>query len=162
LPTDYGMPCAVSGFEPLDLLAAVAALVDAVTTGSPGVFNTYARSVRPEGNPVALQMLDAVFEVGPAAWRGFGMIPASGLNVRPELGHRDAARRFSVQVETVPEPTACRCGEVLRGAIDPTDCALFRRLCTPRSPVGPCMVSAEGACAAYYKYGEGLPEGDSA
>jgi hydrogenase expression/formation protein HypD len=157
LPTEYGMSCAVSGFEPLDLLAAVASLVEAVTTGTPGVFNTYTRSVRPAGNPVALQMLDSVFEVAPAVWRGFGVIPASGLRLRSELAHRDAARRFSVQVEVVPEPAGCRCGEVLRGAIDPTDCALFRRVCTPRNPVGPCMVSAEGACAAYYKYGEGLP-----
>jgi hydrogenase expression/formation protein HypD len=79
------------------------------------------------------------------------------LSIRPELAHRDAARRFSVQVEVVPEHSGCRCGEVLRGAIDPMDCSLFRRLCTPRNPIGPCMVSAEGACAAYYKYGEGLP-----
>ena len=156
LPSDYGIPCAVSGFEPLDLLAAIDALVTSVVTGTPEVFNTYARSVRPEGNLVALKMLDSVFQAGPAAWRGFGVIPASGLSVRPELAHRDAARRFPVQVEAVPEPAGCRCGDVLRGAIIPPACALFRRLCTPRNPVGPCMVSAEGACAAYYKYGEGI------
>ncbi len=157
LPTDYGMPCAISGFEPLDLLAAVAALVHAVTTETPGVFNTYPRTVRPEGNAVAQRMLESVFEIAPVAWRGFGTIPASGLGIQPELAHRDAARRFCLKVEAVPEPAGCRCGEVLRGAIDPTDCGLFRRVCTPRSPVGPCMVSAEGACAAYYKFGEGLP-----
>jgi hydrogenase expression/formation protein HypD len=157
LPTDYKMSCAVSGFEPLDLLSAVASLVEAVVTDTPGVFNTYARSVRPAGNPVALRMLASVFEVAAVPWRGFGVIPASGLSIRPELVHRDAALRFSVQVEVVPEAPGCRCGEVLRGAIETTDCALFRRVCTPRNPVGPCMVSAEGACAAYYKYGEGLP-----
>ncbi len=154
LPKDYGMPCAVAGFEPLDLLSAIAALVHAKVEQVPGVFNTYARSVRPEGNPVALRMLDEVFEVGPSLWRGFGEIPASGLHLRKALMDRDAAERFPVEIDIVPEPRGCRCGEVLRGVINPTDCALFRSVCTPRNPVGPCMVSAEGACAAYYKYAE--------
>ncbi|MGC9467199.1 MAG: hydrogenase formation protein HypD [Anaerolineae bacterium] len=154
LPDEYGIPCAVSGFEPLDMLSAIAALVHAVAEGAPDVFNTYARSVRPEGNLVARKMLDQVFEVGASAWRGFGSIPASGLTLRPAYAHWDAAKRFPVEVETASEPPGCRCGEVLRGTIAPTDCALFRRVCTPRNPVGPCMVSAEGACAAYYKYAE--------
>lgn len=156
LPRDYGVPCAVSGFEPLDLLSAVAALVHSVVENAPGVFNTYARSVRPDGNPVALEMLDQVFEIGPSWWRGFGTVPDSGLHFRAAWQHRDAARRFPVEVATVAEPAGCRCGDVLRGVIDPTACALFRRVCTPRNPVGPCMVSAEGACAAFYKYGETL------
>lgn len=156
LPEAYGMPCAVSGFEPLDLLGAIAALVHATATKAPAVFNTYARSVGAAGNPVAQQMLDHVFEVGPSAWRGFGLIPNSGLAIQPALAQWDAAQRFPVEVETTPEPTGCRCGEVLRGVIDPTECSLFRRVCSPRHPVGPCMVSAEGACAAYYKYGESL------
>ncbi|MGC9521375.1 MAG: hydrogenase formation protein HypD [Anaerolineae bacterium] len=154
LAEDYGIPCAVAGFEPLDLLSAIAALVHARIVGVPGIFNTYARSVRSRGNPVALQMLDEVFEVGPSRWRGFGEIPASGLHLRGAMAHRDAAKRFPVEVDIVPEPTGCRCGEVLRGVIDPTECALFRRVCTPRNPIGPCMVSAEGACAAYYKYAD--------
>jgi hydrogenase expression/formation protein HypD len=158
LPTDYGMPCAVAGFEPLDLLHAIAALVHATVEKAPGVFNTYARSVRTDGNPVAQQMLDRVFAVGAAEWRGFGVIPNSGLNLRASFAHRDAAKRFPVEVETVEDPIGCRCGEVLRGVIDPTVCPLFRRLCTPRNPIGPCMVSAEGACAAYYKYGEQVGE----
>ena len=154
LPADYGMPCAVAGFEPLDLLGAIAALVRASVQGMPGVFNTYGRSVRTEGNPVAQRMLNDAFEVVPAAWRGFGEIPASGLALRESLRHRDAAEVFPVDVPPGEEPVGCRCGEVLRGVIDPTACGLFRRVCTPRNPVGPCMVSAEGACAAYYKYAE--------
>jgi len=154
LPEHYGIPCAVAGFEPLDLLAAIAALVHAMAEKTPGVFNTYGRSVRPEGNPVAQQMLDRVFEVATTPWRGFGDIPASGLRIRESFAHRDASLRFPVEVEAVDDPPGCRCGEVLRGVIDPTECALFRRVCTPRNPIGPCMVSAEGACAAYYKYGE--------
>ena len=154
LPEDYGIPCAVAGFEPLDLLSAIAALVHAVAEKAPGVFNTYARSVQPDGNPVALRLLDQVFDVRPAAWRGFGEIPASGLALNATFAHRDAALRFPVEVAPVPEPKGCRCGEVLRGVIDPSACGLFRRVCTPRNPIGPCMVSAEGACAAFYKYGE--------
>lgn len=154
LPQDYGIPCAVAGFEPLDLLGAIAALVHAVATGQPGVFNTYGRSVRASGNPVAQRMLDQVFEVVPTPWRGFGEIPESGLRLRPFFTHRDAATRFPVEVASTGEPPGCRCGEVLHGVIDPTECALFRQVCTPRNPVGPCMVSAEGSCAAYYKYGD--------
>jgi hydrogenase expression/formation protein HypD len=154
LPEDYAIPCAVAGFEPLDLLSAIAALVRATVDETPAVINSYGRGVRAKGNPVAQLLLERVFEVGPAAWRGFGEIPASGLTLSAAFADFDAARRFPMKLPTTPEPTACRCGEVLRGVIAPTDCALFRRVCTPRNPVGPCMVSAEGACAAYYKYGE--------
>jgi hydrogenase expression/formation protein HypD len=157
LPRDYAMPCAVAGFEPLDILGAVAALVRAVTesnTETTPVINTYSRSVRPEGNPTAQRIMEQVFEVKSAAWRGFGMIPASGLALRPAFASYDAAVRFGPKLDVPPakEPPGCRCGEVLRGVIAPTTCALFGQVCTPRSPVGPCMVSAEGACAAYYKY----------
>jgi len=154
LPADYGIPCAVSGFEPLDLLGAIAALVHAVVEATPGIYNTYARSVPPAGNPTAMRMLDQVFDVRAAAWRGFGEIPRSGLVLNAAHAHRDAARRFPVEVTATPEPRGCRCGEVLRGVIEPSACGLFRRVCTPRNPIGPCMVSAKGACAAFYKYGE--------
>ena len=157
LPQTYGMPCAVAGFEPLDLLSAIAALVHAAVTQTPTVVNSYGRSVRPGGNPVAQAMMTRVFEIGPAMWRGFGEIPASGLTLRETFAPCDAARRFPIEIEPAEKPTACRCGEVLRGLIAPTECPLFRRVCTPRNPVGPCMVSAEGACAAYFKYeDEGL------
>jgi len=136
----------------LDMLGAIAALVQSVVSGKPAVVNTYGRGVRAEGNPVAQQMLDRVFAIGPAAWRGFGEIPASGLALRAAFAHRDAAKLFLIDVTPAKEPIGCRCGEVLRGIISPTECTLFRRICSPRNPIGPCMVSAEGACAAYYKY----------
>mgnify|MGYP000954801610 CR=1 FL=1 len=152
LPQAYGIPCAVSGFEPLDLLGAIAALVRSAIRQEPAVVNAYGRSVRPEGNPVAQQMMAQVFDVSTAAWRGFGSIPGSGLTLKEAFAHRDAAKLFPSEVTAAAEPPGCRCGEVLRGVLLPTECPLFRRLCSPRNPVGPCMVSAEGACAAYFKY----------
>ncbi|MDF1513012.1 MAG: hydrogenase formation protein HypD [Anaerolineae bacterium] len=152
LPQIYGISCAVSGFEPLDLLYAIHALVKADLDHIPDVFNTYGRSVQEEGNLIAQHMIEEVFEVSPAEWRGFGSIPDSGLRIRASLSHRDAAALFPLDVPVRQEPPGCRCGEVLRGVIEPPECALFQRACTPRNPVGPCMVSAEGSCAAYYKY----------
>ncbi len=154
LPEEYGIGCAVAGFEPLDLLAAIAALVGMAEEGRAEVANAYGRSVREEGNPTAQEVMGRVFTVATADWRGFGPVPASGLALRPEFVHRDAALAFPVEVTPAPEPKGCRCGEVLRGVLEPTECPLFRRVCTPQTPVGPCMVSAEGACAAHYQYGE--------
>ena len=153
LPRDYGLSCAIAGFEPLDILRAIEALVHRAVEGEPAVDNAYGRSVRAEGNRVALDTMDRVFEVGPADWRGLGVVPASGLHLRPAYARFDAARAFPVEVAPAQEPKGCRCGEVLRGVVLPTECRLFRRACTPLRPVGPCMVSAEGACAAYYAYG---------
>ncbi len=152
LPREYAIPCAVAGFEPLDILSAIGALVQAVVADEPAVINTYARGVRPEGNPVAQQLLAQVFAVESADWRGFGAIPESGLTLREAFAHHDAARLFPGNVTPTPELPGCRCGDVLRGVIAPTGCPLFRRVCSPRNPVGPCMVSAEGACAAYFQY----------
>jgi hydrogenase expression/formation protein HypD len=154
LPGDYGIPVAISGFEPLDILRAILALVEMVEEGHHDVVNAYARSVRLEGNPAAQQAMERVFEVAEADWRGFGPVPASGLQIREEYARFDAARAFPVEIEPAREPPGCRCGEVLRGVLLPPECALFGRACTPQSPVGPCMVSAEGACAAYYRYDE--------
>ena len=153
LPDDYGISCVVSGFEPLDILRGVATLVDLHERNETTVCNAYGRSVRAEGNRVALEMMEQVFEVSASEWRGFGSIPASGLVLRSAYAHRDAARVFPVEVAPAIEPKGCRCGDVLRGVLEPTACALFRRVCSPRTPVGPCMVSSEGACAAYYRYG---------
>ena len=152
LPREYGVSCAVSGFEPLDILSAIGALVQAVIAEQPAVINTYARGVRAEGNLVARQLLARVFEVRPANWRGFGVLPDSGLALRESFAHYDAARLFSVDAHPAPEPAGCRCGDVLRGVLLPTECAIFRRVCSPRTPIGPCMVSGEGACAAYFQY----------
>jgi len=153
LPDDHGIPCAIAGFEPLDILRAVLALVEMAEEGRPGVANAYARSVRPEGNVVACQTLGRVFEVADTEWRGFGTVPASGLRLREAYARFDAARVFPMEVPPTREPPGCRCGEVLRGVLLPTECSLFAQVCTPQSPIGPCMVSAEGACAAYYQYG---------
>ncbi|MFZ5915951.1 MAG: hydrogenase formation protein HypD [Chloroflexota bacterium] len=154
LPRDHGIPVAVAGFEPLDILRAVRALVEQVESGRPGVINTYSRSVRPEGNRTAVGVMDRVFEVSDAGWRGFGSVPQSGLSLRPAYARFDAARVFDVDPGPVREHKGCRCGEVLRGVVSPPECPLFRRTCTPQNPIGPCMVSAEGACAAHYLYGE--------
>jgi hydrogenase expression/formation protein HypD len=153
LPQDYGISCVVAGFEPLDILRGVAALVELHEKGEAAVVNVYGRSVRQAGNRIALDMLDRVFAVGPAEWRGFGTIPDSGYALREAYAHRDAAQVFDVEVPPVSEPKGCRCGEVLRGVLEPSECGLFRTICSPRTPIGPCMVSSEGACAAYYRYG---------
>ena len=154
LPEKYGIPCAVAGFEPLDLLRAILALVTMAEEDDPRVDNTYIRSVRRAGNPSAQQALERVFKVADAEWRGFGTVPQSGLQVRDEYKRFDAGRRFSVEVAPAREPPGCRCGDVLRGVLLPVECPLFAKACTPQKPIGPCMVSAEGACAAYYRYGE--------
>jgi len=153
LPGDYSIPVAISGFEPLDILRAVLALVEMVEEGRQDVANAYTRSVRPEGNPVAQRAMEQVFEISDAEWRGFGTVPASGLQISETYARFDAARAFPVEVAPAHEPPGCRCGEVLRGVLLPPECALFGKVCTPQNPIGPCMVSAEGACAAYYQYG---------
>jgi hydrogenase expression/formation protein HypD len=154
LPRDYSVPCAVAGFEPLDILQAVAALVKMIETGRPAVVNAYSRSVRTEGNRTAMGIMHRVFEVNEAEWRGLGHVLASGLVLRPEYARFDAALAFPVDPGPPREHKGCRCGDVLRGTVEPPDCPLFRRVCTPAWPIGPCMVSAEGACAAWYKYGD--------
>ncbi len=159
LPQAHHMGCAIAGFEPLDLLRAILALVTMIEEDRPAVDNTYARSVRPGGNVPAQQAIERVFQVTDAAWRGFGTLPASGLQIAERYARFDAARAFSVDdagrsdVPPSREPPGCRCGDVLRGELLPPECPLFAKGCTPQSPIGPCMVSAEGACAAYYKYG---------
>ncbi len=157
LPHDYGVPVAVAGFEPLDILRAVLALVEMAEDGRPAVVNSYARTVSSQGNVAAQRALEQVFEVAEADWRGFGPIPASGLRLRDEFAAMDAALVWQLDLPPSREPPGCRCGDVLRGVILPTECPLFGRVCTPQNPVGPCMVSAEGACAAYYRYGPHAP-----
>lgn len=153
IPKEYGVACVVSGFEPLDILLSVAMLVSQIEAGKPCVEVAYRRGVKPEGNTRALQLMEAVFEVGEANWRGIGSIPASGLRFRKEFEQFDARSQFTVSIQPVREARGCLCGAILRGVKTPVDCALFREVCTPESPVGPCMVSSEGACAAYYQYG---------
>jgi len=158
LPAEYGIPCAVSGFEPLDILQAVRSLV-ALQGSAPQVVNAYSRGVTAEGNRVAQGLMAEVFEVSSANWRGLGELPASGLKLRPAYAAYDAQLAFDLPRPESPEPASqrgCRCGEVLRGVVEPPECRLFGKACTPARPIGPCMVSAEGACAAYYQYGGSL------
>ncbi|KPK71959.1 MAG: hydrogenase assembly protein HupF [Acidithiobacillales bacterium SM23_46] len=149
----HRLPCAVAGFEPTEVLEAIVALVRQAAEGRADVENLYSVWVRPEGNRRALKTLESVFVAGPSRWRGLGIIERSGLLLREEWSDYDAARRFGVEEHEVAEPSGCRCGDVLRGILAPADCALFARACTPESPVGPCMVSTEGSCAAAYRYG---------
>jgi len=153
IPRDYGVGCVVSGFEPLDILLSVAMLVEQIESSKPQVEIAYRRGVKPEGNLKALEMMDKAFEVAGADWRGIGIIPASGLKLRKEYEHFDAEKAFTLKLERVKEAKGCICGAILRGVKTPMDCKLFRKVCFPEHPVGPCMVSSEGACAAYYAYG---------
>jgi hydrogenase expression/formation protein HypD len=150
----YRLPSCVVGFEALDVLQGIHMLLKQMQTG-PEVEIQYKRSVRPEGNEKARQVMDTVFKPCDAAWRGIGVIPGSGLTFRREFSEFDARKQFRLVHRTpytVHRESRCRCGDVMLGAIVPPQCKLFARTCTPESPVGPCMVSTEGACAAYYKY----------
>jgi len=128
-------------------------LVAQIENGEPRVEIAYRRGVKPEGNQVALQLLHKVFEVCEGNWRGIGLVPGSGLKLRKEYQRYDAERVFQVLPGEPAEPKGCICGDILRGVKTPPECNLFRRVCNPEHPVGPCMVSSEGSCAAYYQYG---------
>lgn len=152
LADEYGASCVVAGFEPLDILQAVLLLMKQVAQGRAEVENAYGRAVTAEGNVAAQAVLARAFTPTEAEWRGFGTIPASGLSIRSELEHLDATRRFDVSIPPGRDHPACRCPDVLRGVVTPPECPLFARTCTPSDPVGACMVSTEGTCAAYYRY----------
>lgn len=152
LAEKYGIPGVITGFEPVDVLQGIAMLVRQLHEGRAEIEIAYARGVMPEGNPVALAAIDEVFETCTATWRGLGDIPGSGYRIRDGFANFDAVRRFEPDVEPTRDPKGCRCGDVLRARIAPNECPLFRTVCTPENPVGPCMVSSEGSCAAYYRY----------
>jgi len=153
---DYGIPCVVSGFEPLDILQCVDMLVAQVENNESRVEIAYRRGVRPEGNQQALKLMERVFEPCSAEWRGIGEVPDSGLKLRREYQHFDAELVFDIEPGPTYEPVGCICGDILRGVKTPADCQLFGKACTPEHPVGPCMVSSEGSCSAYYFYGGGF------
>ena len=148
-------PGVVAGFTPLAILRAIWRLVRQTADGDARIENEYGSVVREEGNPAARAILARVYEEAADEWRGLGVIERSGLRMREAFADFDAERRLPVEVERVEKKTACRCGEVLRGAVRPTDCTLFAKACVPTHAVGPCMVSVEGVCAAWYKYGRG-------
>ncbi len=149
----YSVPSVIAGFEPLDILEAVLLLVRQNNAGISRVENAYPRAVAREGNPKARAVMDQVFEPSDAVWRGIGTIPDSGMAIRPAFQDWDAAKKFNVEMPDTPEPPGCACGEILMGLKSPRACPLYRKTCTPLHPVGPCMVSSEGACAAFYRYG---------
>ena len=154
VPEEFGKPFVTAGFEPLDILQAIAMLLTQIGEGRCCVENQYTRCVSEAGNPRALAILNDVFEVRPHfEWRGLGFIPESALKLRQEFAKWDAELRFDVPGVRVADPKACQCGEVLKGAIKPWECKVFGTACTPETPIGTCMVSSEGACAAYYNFG---------
>ncbi|MBS3781992.1 MAG: hydrogenase formation protein HypD [Candidatus Thermoplasmatota archaeon] len=160
LSEEYSIPQVVAGFEPLDLLMAVLMLLRQVERGKSEVENEYGRVVKEEGNKKALEMIDEVFDPKDVEWRGFPEIPKSGLELRKKYQYYSARKRFSDSLEELKdrefeEPEGCLCGEVLRGVIDSKECDLFGEECTPSNPVGPCMVSREGACNIEYRYTSG-------
>ena len=154
IPVEYGKPIVVAGFEPLDVLQAVLMLLEQLAAGRCEVENQYARVVPYEGNHPARAVMAEVFALRPHfEWRGMGFISQSGLRLSDAYADLDAERRFSVPGVRVADPKACQCGEVLKGVIKPFECKVFGSACTPERPIGTCMVSSEGACAAYYNYG---------
>ncbi|MBR2520039.1 MAG: hydrogenase formation protein HypD [Selenomonadaceae bacterium] len=155
LADDFKIPSAVSGFEADEILTALVSLLEQIDTGQPTVANDYKSVVTNEGNLTAKKILAQVYEVTDAVWRGMGEIPASGLKLRDEFAAFDIERVEPVEIERIEKKSACRCGEVLRGLVKPTDCPLFGKACKPLHAIGACMVSVEGVCAAWFKYGSG-------
>jgi hydrogenase expression/formation protein HypD len=152
----YGVPCVISGFEPVDVLQGIEMLLRQEAEGRAEVEIQYSRGVRPEGNELARELMYRVFEESDADWRGLGRIPCSGLKLRPEYRAFDAEQAFVVEPPPTKEHKGCLCGDVLRGVITPPECPLFAEACTPENPIGPCMVSSEGTCAGWYQYGSRL------
>ena len=154
VPGVYGKPLVTAGFEPLDILQAIVMLTRQIRDGRCEVENQYTRAVVDAGNPKALQVIREVFELRPHfEWRGLGFISQSALKLREEFAAFDAELKFDIPGVRVADPKACQCGEVLKGVIKPWECKVFGTACTPETPIGTCMVSSEGACAAYYNYG---------
>jgi hydrogenase expression/formation protein HypD len=153
----HKIPCVVTGFEPADILQAILLLLGQIETGRPCLENAYRRAVTLGGNRKAQKILEDVFEPADVCWRGIGMIPGSGLKIRKKFAAHDAEKLFDIQVPASEEPQGCACGEILTGLKTPPDCPLYKTVCSPSDPVGPCMVSSEGTCAAYYKYHADCP-----
>lgn len=155
LPAKYGLPGVIAGFDGLQILLGLAEIVKQHERKAPALRSVYGRAVRKEGNPKALALLEEVFEERDASWRGIGAIPNSGLALRQRFEFLDAEKRFDITIKEGSLPPGCRCGDVLTGKITPPECPLFRKGCTPLSPVGPCMVTAEGTCGAYFRFFKG-------
>ncbi len=156
LADEFSLPCVVGGFEPREILIAVYKLLLQLAEGNPHIENAYPQAVRDGGNPIAGRMTEKVFEPRDSLWRGLSEIPMSGLAIREEFSAFDAEKKFGLEYVKSDVASPCRCGDVICGKISPRSCPMFGRGCTPEDPVGPCMVSSEGACAASYKYTEAI------
>lgn len=148
----HRLACAVAGFEPADILAGLLSLIRQINASEPRVENCYTRAVTAQGNTTAQKLIDQVFEAADSPWRGLGVIPGSGLVLRQRYQRFDGMFRLGLSVQPAQEPKGCRCGEILKGRMQPPQCPLYGTACTPLQPIGPCMVSNEGTCAAYYRY----------
>lgn len=154
IATDFHRPCVVAGFEPMQITEGLAEICRQLLKGKAEVQSIYTAVVTKEGNKKAQHLINEFFKPADGWWRGLGKIDKSTLKLKDKYGKFDAYRRFNIEESRGYEPEGCRCGEVLSGLIEPTECKLFGKSCTPHEPVGPCMVSSEGACAAYFKYGQ--------
>ncbi|MCD4818599.1 MAG: hydrogenase formation protein HypD [Candidatus Cloacimonetes bacterium] len=152
LPKKYGIGGVVAGFEPLDILRAIKYLIIQAEKNEPAIVNEYNRVVNLTGNKSAQKVIETVLKTEDALWRGLGWIPQSGLGIREEFAEFDASKKYNIQLKEEEGNTGCKCAEVLKGKIIPPGCPLFDKGCNPSHPIGPCMVSSEGSCAAYYKY----------
>ncbi|MBM7096734.1 hydrogenase formation protein HypD [Bacillus sp. H-16] len=151
LPADYGMSGVITGFEPVQLLSGIYKLMNVLLEGKPGIINDYESVVTEKGNLIARELMDHYLAPFDEEWRGMGVIQASGLVLKDRFAIYDAKKKFQVSLAQ-PRKTKCRCGEIIRGLITPEKCVLFNKSCTPSNPIGPCMVSTEGTCAAHYQY----------
>ncbi len=149
---EYSLPCVIAGFEDSQIAAGLARLTELVSEDKVALENLYPQAVAPQGNPMARKMVEQVFEVADVPWRALGTLPQSGLAVRSRYALFDARMRYQLQSKESPEPKGCRCGDVITGRCAPADCKLFATACTPIYPIGPCMVSSEGTCQAWFKY----------
>jgi len=149
---EFKRPCVVAGFEPMQIIEGLAEICRQMADGKAELKSIYTAAVTEHGNVTAQKIIDECFEPCDGYWRGLGCIPGSTLKLRDEFSEFDALKRFGMEEKPTDDKTGCRCGEVLCGLIDPPDCALFAGKCVPETPVGPCMVSSEGTCAAYFKY----------
>lgn len=154
IPKQYKRACCIAGFEPVDILEGICIILEQIILKKPYVANQYTRVVAQSGNNKAQGIMNRVFKVGAAEWRGFGLIPDSGLALKKSFSGFDASLLFPIsrKYSQITPAKQCRCGDVLKGLILPLDCPLFNKVCKPHNPIGPCMVSSEGACNAYYKY----------
>jgi hydrogenase expression/formation protein HypD len=152
LSEEYNIPAVVAGFEPIDILQAVNTLLDMIYSGKNNIENDYKRIVKEQGNIQAIEYLNRVFKIVDSRWRGIGIIPKSGYEFNKEYEQFDAIKHFEIEYKEYDGSPGCKCGEILKGKITPLECPLFKKICTQDNPIGSCMVSSEGTCAAYYRY----------